>query len=331
MKRNITGIVLVLAGLAAMAGAADQPTVKIYVPRNVTVNGGAMSLGTLVMVECEDPALAAKASAVEMGRLPQPGETIPINRTTILSRLASCGIETAHVTISGADAVSVGIQQATITPEQFMHSADAYLAVNAPNKDSIHWRCTQPPGELVLGLPQDVQLEAKILTDASLVSALKVQVRVLSGGKEVATREFYYKPMYLSRRAVAKETLTAGSILCDANITMETAEAETKAAEDDVPVLGSAAVRTIQAGEVIHTSMTTTKRPNPKELLVRCNQPVSIRLAGAGFALSALGTALQDGRVGDLVKVRNSDTQRIITARVTPQGNVEPIIEEACK
>jgi flagella basal body P-ring formation protein FlgA len=331
MKRNATSIVLLLAGMTLTASAAEPLAVKIYLPRNATVGGGTMQLGALALVQCEDSAIAAKASAVEMGRPPQPGETLVLNRAAIVSRLASCGIVASSVRFSGADAVSVVIRQATVTAEQLVRAADEFVAANAPNRDSVHWQCKSPPSEVVLGLPQDIQLRSRIVKEGSSISSLKVEVAVLSDGETVGTRELFYKPMFVCRRAVAKQNILAGAAMTEANVSIETAESDTRPTDESLPILGSSALRTIQAGEVILASQTTAKRPNPKDVLVHNNQPVAIRLSGSGFTLSALGTALQDGRVGEIVKVRNVDSQRIINARVTPDGNVEPIVEETCK
>jgi flagella basal body P-ring formation protein FlgA len=37
-----------------------------------------------------------------------------------------------------------------------------------------------------------------------------------------------------------------------------------------------------------------------------------------------MGIAMQDGRAGDYIKVRNTDSQRIILAKIKEDGTVEP-------
>ena len=47
-----------------------------------------------------------------------------------------------------------------------------------------------------------------------------------------------------------------------------------------------------------------------------------------GFTISGTGLALQDGRPGDFIRVRNVDSKRIVVAKVTADGTVAPVIEE---
>jgi flagella basal body P-ring formation protein FlgA len=42
--------------------------------------------------------------------------------------------------------------------------------------------------------------------------------------------------------------------------------------------------------------------------------------------ITAVGKTMQDGRAGDYIKVRNADSQRIILARISEDGSVEPVL-----
>jgi len=60
-------------------------------------------------------------------------------------------------------------------------------------------------------------------------------------------------------------------------------------------------------------------------VVVRRNKTVQMRIQGLGFIIVATGQALEDGRPGELIKVRNADSKRIITARVGFDGTVSPV------
>jgi flagella basal body P-ring formation protein FlgA len=42
--------------------------------------------------------------------------------------------------------------------------------------------------------------------------------------------------------------------------------------------------------------------------------------------ITAMGKALQEARAGEYLKVRNSDSQRVIMCRVKTDGTVEPML-----
>ena len=50
------------------------------------------------------------------------------------------------------------------------------------------------------------------------------------------------------------------------------------------------------------------------------------RDAYLGIVVTAMGTALKEARAGELVKVRNADSRRVILCRVKNDGTVEPIL-----
>jgi flagella basal body P-ring formation protein FlgA len=64
------------------------------------------------------------------------------------------------------------------------------------------------------------------------------------------------------------------------------------------------------------------------ETVVRKGQTIVMRLDRAGFSIVALAEAQQDGKPGDIVRVMNVDTKRLVNAKVGADGSVEPILDE---
>ena len=64
-------------------------------------------------------------------------------------------------------------------------------------------------------------------------------------------------------------------------------------------------------------------------ILVQSGQQVRMRIRGRGFEINALGQALQSGRVGEVIRLKNVDTQRTVMGTVAPDGVVEPLILSA--
>jgi hypothetical protein len=66
-------------------------------------------------------------------------------------------------------------------------------------------------------------------------------------------------------------------------------------------------------------------QPDSPKVVFR-NQPVVIELEIPGLRVTAMGLPLEDGRSGQLIKVRNIDSKRDIIARVKSDGTVSPVI-----
>lgn len=79
------------------------------------------------------------------------------------------------------------------------------------------------------------------------------------------------------------------------------------------PVRGLSPNRAIEQDEI--------QRPN----IVTRRMPVRMRYRTPNISIQAVGTAMQDGAMGDKIKVRNDDSGLEIDARVVASGHVEVI------
>jgi flagella basal body P-ring formation protein FlgA len=65
--------------------------------------------------------------------------------------------------------------------------------------------------------------------------------------------------------------------------------------------------------------------PVKPQVLLKRNQTILIKVDRLGLLVTAIGRTMQDGGVGEYIKVQNLNSQRIITAKVNEDGSVEPV------
>ncbi len=58
----------------------------------------------------------------------------------------------------------------------------------------------------------------------------------------------------------------------------------------------------------------------------RCFTRWNNNTPGKGFVISGVGQAMESGRVGDLIRVRNIDSKRIIIVRIAGDGTGTPLL-----
>ena len=75
----------------------------------------------------------------------------------------------------------------------------------------------------------------------------------------------------------------------------------------------------IRAGSPVTMNMFRTA------MVIRTNQPVRLRIRYHGVDASAKGIALARGRVGDMIRVKNETSGKIITGKVIDEQTVEVI------
>jgi flagella basal body P-ring formation protein FlgA len=65
--------------------------------------------------------------------------------------------------------------------------------------------------------------------------------------------------------------------------------------------------------------------PPKSPTIIKRNQKVVIRIDRPGFVITATGKAMQNGKAGEYIKVRNENSQRIILVRINENGTMEPV------
>jgi flagella basal body P-ring formation protein FlgA len=318
-----SAVVAVLCWLPAAGTGPEGPPVRLYLPRSVQVTGEQLRLADVAVVLCEDAALQRKVRAIAMGRAPWPKERIRIQRQTVLSRLAGCGVRASGVRLTGAPEVAVMRQETLVRSERLLAAAEAFLNKVQPAGDGCIYRVVREPQEIVVSGSGDVTFACELARGAADGRA-QVVVQVLRGERQVGRREVLFRRMYAVRRAVVVRAVEAGTVLTAKNVETQTTYAPQRPTRPWQSPFGRLATRRLRPGTVLAPHLTAAKKP---DLVIRRNQTVRMRVRGLGFLITGLGQALQDGRPGEFIKVRNVDSKRVIVARVAFDGAVEPIFK----
>lgn len=299
--------------------------VKVYLPRSVGVQAceEVMTLGQLAIVRCDDEPRLQAASAVALGRLPQSKEKMVISRSTVAARLATAGFRGSAVQFTGAAEMTVHRDEKALPAEEIVEAARTFLQESQAAPRQAHLELADKVDDLLVPSASRVELRVRALPESS-PSQVRVRVAAMDGERELGARELTYKRVYAARQAVLTQDVSGGTVLTDSNVEVRSVMSDRPQEADWKPPLGQVVACSLRAGTVLADGHVRTAQA---QTLVKKNQAVTMRIQAATFTLSAAATALQDGRGGDLIKVRNNDTQRVVTARVTADGTVEPVVE----
>jgi flagella basal body P-ring formation protein FlgA len=310
------------AGTAAAGESSPDDLLQIHLPRKVTVQDPLLTLGQVSVVR-GGGALAAVATTIPLGRFSAPGQTIVLDRPTILSRLATQGIPGDKVLLTGAQAVMVRRHQQIINGDEFISLARSFLQQNPPGSSFSDGVAAVKPKDMVLpGQSDNVQLTPRFLANGSR-GFVTVQIAVVVDGQELGSREIPLRLRYRCHKAVTSQEIAEGAKLTPDNVKVEEEISDRPEAVGWQPPYGSVTRRTLPMGTEIRPDMIDAVRPSP---VVRRNETVVIRIQRPGFVVTALGQSLQEARAGEYVKVRNTDSHRIIVCKVNADGTVEPVL-----
>ena len=295
---------------------------KIYLPREVTVKDSNLSLGQVSIIQGGE-SLVAKAGKIALGRISVPGQKIIIDRPMVLSRLACNGIPTSKVTFTGAEKITVKQQHQTISSSEFVTLANSFLEKNPPSNSLRRWNLMRKPKDYVISAgSKDIRFSPR-LVQTGVRNQARIEITVLSGSNKIGVRQVTFALIYDRQQAVTKVDIPAGGIISPENIKIEKIQSNDPESSNWKPPYGLIAKRRLPANTVLRPNMLgSLKSP----IIVKRNQSVVIRIEKPGFLITATGKTMQDGRVGDYIKVRNMDSQRIIMVRINEDGSAEPVL-----
>jgi len=295
---------------------------EIYLPREITIQDDYLRLGQVAIIR-GDESLAAKAGNILLGRISVPGQKVVVERSTILSRLACNDIPAQKVTFTGAKATAVKQQQQVIKGERFVELAKSFLENNPPTRSIGLWEPVRIPADLILAGPgKDVKFSPQLI-ETGQTSQAKVRVTVFADGKELAAREVTLCAKYKCRQAVTLTQIAAGTVIAPDNVKIQQDIGDYPEAANWHPPYGLVAQRRLLANTVISADMLDEAKTAVR---IGRNESVVIRVEMPGLVVTAMGKTMQDGHVGEHIKVRNLDSQRIILCKVNEDGTVEPIL-----
>lgn len=300
----------------------ENSTLQVYLPREVKANNSRLTLGQVSIIRGRE-SLVAKASEIALGRISMPGQKIIIDRSMVLSRLACNGIPVSKVKLTGAEKITVKQQQQTITSSKFVSLASSFLESNPPAASVCQWNPIYKPKDFVIpGTSKDIKFSLR-LVQSSVRNRARVEITMLSGGEKIGVREVIFGLKYNLRQAVTKVDIPAGGIISPENVKIEKSLSNYPEPADWKPPYGLIAKRLLPENTVLRPHMA---EPLKSPIVVKRNQNVIIRIEKPGFLITAIGKTLQDGRVGEYIKVRNVDSQRIILAKIKEDKSVEPVV-----
>jgi len=295
---------------------------KIYLPREVTVKDSNLSLGQVSIIQGGE-SLVAKAGKIALGRISVPCQTIIIDRPMVLSRLASNGIPTSKVTFTGSEKITVKQQNHTISSSEFVSLANSFLEKNPPGVSARRWNLIRKPKDFIVSATNSNISISPRLVQTGVRNQARIEITILSGSNRIGVRQVTFALIYDRQQAVTKVDIPAGGVISPENIKIEKIQSNDPEPSNWKPPYGLIAKRRLPAKTVLRPNMLgSLKSP----IIVKRNQNVVIRIESPGFLITAVGKTMQDGRAGDYIKIRNTDSQRIIFARISEDGSVEPVL-----
>lgn len=309
--------VVFFSSISVLYGAGS---VRIQLNKKTNVSSGKVLLKDIASLKGEDAELINKMSRLHIADAPEFGTICTFSRHQIEKIIRRSLEGTVEIQVSGAPIAQIRLQGRQATAEEIAPVLKAFVA------ETTQWREREieilsienlekieiPEGE------SDLRLSGKSPVFGR--GRILVSFDAFHNGKNVtsfwvsAEIQVAASILTAAKRIPYKKTITPDDIASVETIIEDLDAAFVRNADD---VTGMATKRSFSPGDPFTLEFLT------KPFLVKSGDTVHLRLERNGLVMTSLARAEQDGRLGQIIRVRNLEFSSVLKAKVIGRASVE--------
>lgn len=321
MKARLVIVICLLLLIMSTAQIWAQEN-SIIIPSQVQVQSLAIKLGEIAEIKGTSEFIE-KVKDLNLGQTPYPGYQRVIYRDDVIYALRQQNINLKQVNLRIPYQFTVKPDYKSLAVDELVKQGRQYIKNNVSFKgEKIEIKALNPPEELLVPQGKISFVVVKNYNRRLLgVNMLPIKVLV----DEQVYRKFYVKYSTKLRVTVLipKKRLQQGQSLTK-DLFMKKEKLLSSSPEKYVSSVdelkNKVLTKTLAANQMLTTDMLST----PK--LVNRWQEVKIIAKVGGVVVTTTGKALENGRKGDIIKVKNTSSNQTIEAKVVAPNEVEVVI-----
>jgi flagella basal body P-ring formation protein FlgA len=323
IRSLLRGICCVL--LAGCLGGASTGLVSgahglaIELKEEAAIRSAMVFLKDVATLRGTDSGQLKKLAQISLGPSPEFGSVRTLTRHQICEIVRAAADTISEKNIAGAAAVQIRLQGRQVYAREITPLLMAHLLETTPwKKSEIRIGSIEnlksielPPGDTVLRFDWNSAIlgHRKLLAPIEIVQAGKT----LRCFWITADIDIHAGILTAAKKIPLGKVVTAGDI-----VKMETDIGDLRASyvRDPEEILGKMSRRMYSSGDPL------TREAFVNPFLVKNGETVQLRLERNGIVLTSMARAEQDGRLGQVIRVRNLDFSTVLKAQVTGRAEV---------
>lgn len=314
MKRALAAIFCIMLVLAPCPVAFASPA-SISVKSESSVRGPWLTLGEIALISGESPERVQMLKELKLGDAPAPGTTAFFTPASLEPKLVATHADFSAITWSVPDNFKVTTLSQLVGGKKIADMAQTYLAQAAVGSTLVRM---DSPADLQAPAGQ-LELTPELSGPVRYSGATTVHVTVRTDGRSFVKVPVRFEVRRYLEVVVAAANLNAGDILSEQSLRLERVDAGKLPAgylTETGRAVGLQVRYAVPPGSILYEK--NLSRP----ILVQRGEIVRLTSRIGDIEVSAGGVALSQGAAGDLVRVQNSATKRILTGRVQEDKSV---------
>lgn len=313
---------IILFQLCLLLNSVFAAGVTVAIDEQVKVEGRTLFLGQIAKISGGDEETNQNLRELKIGDAPVPGGSFVLTKDVIYMRIAATGTDVNSITWLVPNYVTVIGNSQNISAQTLINKGiEAIRSQVGPNVDKDDLSI------VFIGRGQDVIAPVGNVT---LVSSLPYGIRyntpatvtisVNANEQAVSKVVLKFNVKLYSQVAVAARHVDVHEIFTEDSLRyerMDTGRISAGFVTDTSKIIGRMARRAITPGMVILDSMV-----NKPMLVKRGNVVVLVALLG-NLEVTASGQAMQDGYEGQLIRIKNASSNKIVLGKVVDKNRVQ--------
>jgi flagellar basal body P-ring formation protein FlgA len=320
------------AGIAAAqteAGSAglSENVVTVELKPASAVDGRVVTLDAIAVIRGGNPALRQLIGGLDVAEFAAGSKTAVVSLEQVMFRIQIGGIEAARFMVDGSAQAMITLSAPQWSEEDIIKAAQVAIGQRlGADLSQIQFELVQRIDLPNVPAPQagELRMVPDLRTQGKPLGRVRVDVRVIVDKETICSVPVTLDVACYQQIAVAGRRMDNGETLQREDIRSE--KTLVHGGENYVvfspSLVGQRTLRSIPAGQAL-TSADIELAAAADPVLVKNRDNVRLIAVVGSMQVSTYGQALQDGRNGQMIQVRNVDSNHVVFGRVVGQGIVE--------
>lgn len=317
MTRRVLTSFIAAGVLGVFLAGQALAQAKVSLKPEAMVEGSEVYLSDIATIQSGEKSLTQSLSGIRVATVPMPGQTVNVDASSIQLRLRAAKIDPARVQVVDSSRTKVTRAFQLVDSGSLLEAARSAIEAAFTNGARIEVEATRSPADVRIR-PGQVDLVARPSAARAGLQTVPVEIMV-DGQKDrtvsVSLRVRVFQPVVVLTGAVARSQMITAS-----DLTIDEREVTAFAADlivDPFVAEGLKTRRAMAAGTFLRSADLEVIP------LVRRNAPVVVSTTAGRVTIRSTGQALEDGTMGQMVRVRPAGSTETISGKVVAEGRVE--------
>jgi flagellar basal body P-ring formation protein FlgA len=286
-----------------------------------------VTVGAVATFEGGEPALRQMIAGLDVAEVSRVGQSVAVSREQVALRIQLAGVDAQRFRMDGPAQVMVKIHAIELTEQEIVKAAQQAIVqrLKADPKD-VDFRLLEEVRVPAVNIAPGDGLHFAVESQAppGATGKLHVEVGILVNGQRRGVAPVVLDVALYRQVAVATRRLEAGETLQPYHVRPERrvlgAHDQWLAYNDQL--LGKRVQHTVPANQVL-SGGDLDLPAEEDEVVIHARDNVKLVAVVGNLRVSVGGEAQQEGKVGQTIHVRNTDSGKIVTGRVLDRSTVE--------